>query len=249
MDYPTLLARANDWRDRLNKVKRENPPDGFTWYGYDILANLEHIQPLLDGELSNLFDRVARQPMADIGAADGDLGLLFASLGWQVDLLDHPDTNWNGMRGVRKLSALLDLPAGVHQVDLDAQFTLPRERYGLILLLGILYHLKNPYFTLEKLARHTRFCLISTRIAKYVGAPELNVSNVPLAYLLAPDESNNDATNYWIFSQAGLRRIVERAGFRIVAMRTVGDLKHSNPSAQDRDERAFLLLESNRSNW
>ena len=245
MDHRTLHARAEEWRKHLARIKADNPPQEFTWYGYDILSNVSHIGPLLDGELSNLFDRVKGLPIADIGAADGDLGLLLASLGWEVDLIDWPATNWNGMRGMRALSALLKLDASVHEVDLDAQFDLPRERYGLVCLLGILYHLKNPYFVLEKLARHTRFCLLSTRIAKYVGTPELDVSKVPLAYLLAPDECNNDATNYWIFSEAGLRRIVERAGFRIVAMRTLGDTRRSNPSDNKRDERAFLLLESN----
>lgn len=245
MNHQTLKVRAEEWRKHLARVKAANPPEGFTWYGYDILSNVSHIGPLLDGELSNLFDRVKGLPVADIGAADGDLGLLLASLGWEVDLIDWPSTNWNGMRGMRALSGLLELPASVHEVDLDAQFRLPRERYGLVCLLGILYHLKNPYYVLETLARHTRFCLVSTRIAKFVGTPELDVSQVPVAYLLAPDECNNDATNYWIFSQAGLRRIAERAGFRIVSMHTLGDTKRSNPSDNKRDERAFMLLESN----
>jgi hypothetical protein len=245
MDHSTLNTHAEAWRKHLAGIKAQNPPEGFTWYGYDILSNVSHVKPLFEGELSNLLERIAGEPVADIGAADGDLGLLFASLGWDVDLIDWPSTNWNGMRGMRALSSLLELPANVHEVDLDAQFDLPRDRYGLVMLLGILYHLKNPYFVLERLARHTRFCLLSTRIARFVGAAELDVADVPLAYLLDPDECNNDATNYWIFSQAGLRRIVERAGFRIVSMHTVGDTQRSNPSDGQRDERAFLLLESN----
>jgi hypothetical protein len=64
--------------------------------------------------------------------------------------------------------------------------------------------------------------------------------------LLGPDESNNDATNFWIFTAAGLRRVADRAGWDVVAMRTVGDVTHSNPQDADHDERAFALLRSRR---
>jgi tRNA (mo5U34)-methyltransferase len=163
-------------------------------------------------------------------------------LGYPVDLIDYAPTNWNGMRGVRELGARLDSSARIHEMDLDSQFDLPNERYGLVLLLGILYHLKNPYFVLEKLASHTRYCLLSTRIARFAGDKDVSAQSV--AYLLRPDECCNDSTNYWIFSETGLRRIVERCGFRIVAMRTIGDTVASNPSDSEHDERAFLLLES-----
>jgi tRNA (mo5U34)-methyltransferase len=133
---------------------------------------------------------------------------------------------------------------GIHEVDLDSQFRLPRERYDLVCLLGILYHLKNPYFVLEQLARRTRYCVLSTRVARQTADGRVRLDGAPLAYLLAPDECNNDATNFWIFSMPGLLRLVDRCGWNVVAQRTVGDTRRSNPSANDHDERAFLLLES-----
>ncbi|MCB1559877.1 MAG: methyltransferase domain-containing protein [Xanthomonadales bacterium] len=246
MNFDDFKVKAGQWRKRLTEVKTKNPPDGFTWYGYDILANVDHVDGLLSGDSRDLLARVAGERIADIGCADGDLGLLFADLGHEVDLIDWPSTNWNGMRGVRRLTGLLESPATVHEVDLDSQFALPSDRYGLVVLLGILYHLKNPYFVLDKLASHTRYCLLSTRIARYTKAPKTDISELPVAYLLTPDECNNDATNFWIFSAAGLRRIVERCGFRIVAMRQLGDVKASNPADAEHDERAFLMLESTR---
>jgi 2-polyprenyl-3-methyl-5-hydroxy-6-metoxy-1,4-benzoquinol methylase len=39
---------------------------------------------------------------------------------------------------------------------LDSQFTLSGEKYDAIFLLGVLYHLKNPFFVLEKLAAIAR---------------------------------------------------------------------------------------------
>jgi tRNA (mo5U34)-methyltransferase len=34
----------------------------------------------------------------------------------------------------------------------------------------------------------------------------------PSAYLLDPSESNDDATNYWMFSEVALRRQLHRPG-------------------------------------
>ena len=50
---------------------------------------------------------------------------------------------------------------------------------------------------------------------------------MPVAYLLSPNESNNDATNYWIFSMKGLERIFDRAGWYITDIYSLGDTKKS----------------------
>lgn len=243
-DYDTVLDACRAWRQRQLALKAAHPPADFTWYGWEILANIWHLDGLLDHRRRDFLARIAGQPIADIGAADGDLGFFLESLGFEVDLIDWPTTNWNGLRGARRLKELLDSRAGIHEVDLDSQFRLPRERYGLVCLLGILYHLKNPYFVLEQLAKRTQYCVLSTRVARQTADGAVRLDAAPLAYLLAPDECNDDATNFWIFSMPGLLRLVDRCGWNVVAQRTVGDTRRSNPSAPDRDERAFVLLES-----
>jgi hypothetical protein len=67
-----------------------------------------------------------------------------------------------------------------------------------------------------------------------------------LAYLLAPGETNRDPTNYWIFSETALRRLVERIGWKVCDYVTVGVTRGSEPAREDRDERAFCLLQSDR---
>lgn len=233
-----LMQSAALFVERLRTLKQNNKPDDSTWYGYDIMANVWHLEYLLDGKLAEVFAE-SDGPIADIGAADGDLGFFLESQGREVDFIDWPATNWNGMRGMRKLHALLDSKARMHEVNLDSQFVLPRERYGLAISLGILYHLKNPYFVLEHLAQHADRLLLSTRIAART-AEGLSIENVPLAYLLDPVECNNDTTNYWIFSRAGLERLLARSGWRIEALRTVGCTTDSEPAHPDRDERAFV---------
>lgn len=245
-DYETVKNVAAGWKRHLDTIKADNVPEEFSWYGYDILANIWHLDRLLVRGNRDFLARIAGQPIADIGTADGDLGYFFESLGFEVDLIDWPATNWNSLRGARRLKDLLSSSVAIHEIDLDSQFRLPRERYGLVFLFGILYHLKNPFFVLEQLARSTRYCAISTRIARQTVNGKVALDRAPLAYLLAPDECNNDDTNYWIFSLPGLERLAERTGWRIVSRFTVGDTRRSNPSEPDHDERAFMLLESKR---
>ena len=113
-------------------------------------------------------------------------------------------------------------------------------------LLGILYHLQNPYYALRELAGIADHCLLSTRVARFAG-PERRRSPLPVAYLVAPHETNNDASNYWIFSPAGLERIVAaRRMDRCWSGQTAGNVDASDPSSPEHDERMFMLLRAGR---
>ena len=65
-----------------------------------------------------------------------------------------------------------------------------------------------------------------------------------MAYLLNTAEANNDPTNYWIFSEAGLRRILDRTAWDVCDYQTTGCQSGSDPTRLDRDQRAFCLLRS-----
>jgi hypothetical protein len=65
-----------------------------------------------------------------------------------------------------------------------------------------------------------------------------------VAYLVAPQECNNDCTNYWIFSEEGLRRILARTGWDVCDFTTVGNRVDSDPASPEGDERAFCLVKS-----
>jgi hypothetical protein len=230
--------------ERLRQARAELG-DIVTWYPYDILGNLVHLDGMLTGENRSLDGLAAGMPVADIGAADGDLAFALEDLaGWEIDIIDTASTNMNGLRGAKLLRDHLGSRVQIHDIDLDRQFELPRERYGLILLLGILYHLQNPYYVLRELAARSSHCLLSTKVARFAGPQETAIGDLPLSYLVDPDETNADPTNYWIFSPAGLERLVRRAGWTILERANVGDTETSDPSSADRDERMFLLLRS-----
>jgi len=236
-----LAHRARQFKSTLLATKKAIP--GIAWYPYDTFASLGIADKFLTGRNRSLLDLAGGDPILDLGCGDGDLSFFFESVGCQVHAVDHMPTNYNAMRGISELRTVLRSSVAVHAVDLDSQFYLPDETFGLVLCLGVLYHLKNPFYVLESLAMRARYCLLSTRVAQ-VTPNGTRMNDEPLAYLLGPTEANNDPTNFWIFSSAGLRRLCERTGWKIKDFITIGCTRGSDPAHGDRDERAYCLLES-----
>jgi tRNA (mo5U34)-methyltransferase len=244
MNIEDFTATLDSQAERL-KTARAEIGAGFPWYPYEILGNVFHLDKMLSAGNRDL-DRLAEGlPVADIGAADGDLSFALEDVaGWRLDIVDTAATNMNGLEGARALRDHLGSRVQIYDMDLDRRFTLPRDRYGLVFLLGTLYHLQNPYYMMHELAAHASHCLLSTRVARFAGPERVPIASLPVGYLVAPDETNNDATNYWIFSPAGVERLVQRAGWTVLDRLNVGDTVTSDPSGPENDERMFLLLAS-----
>ena len=70
-----------------------------------------------------------------------------------MEVIDNEYTNFNGLEGARTLKEALNSSVIIRSVDLDSQFSLAGQKYDAVFFLGTLYHLKNPFFLLESLAR------------------------------------------------------------------------------------------------
>jgi hypothetical protein len=257
LDIAEIAQKAGAYRVELDAVKQRLAPAEYGWYPYGTLSNFFLLEKLLGPANRHLLDLAGDSPIADIGAADGDTAFFLESLGHRAHAIDYPPTNYNSCRGMRLLKETLGSSIEIREVDLDRQFDLPGERYGLAFFLGILYHLKNPFGALESLAGLARHAVVSTRVVRYnlaeeargtstVNRERIELHTVPAAYLVAADETNNDATNYWMFSEAGLRRTLDRAGWDVLDFTTFGDDRTSDPATSEGDERAFCLLRSRR---
>ena len=250
MDIDEIAIEAKGFQRTLDNVKKEIAPTAFSWYPYGTLDNFHVLRSLLSGPNRNLLELAGEGGrIVDIGAADGDTALFLEHLGREADVVDYAPTNFNGCQGVRALKEALGSNVAIHEVDLDARFDLPGQEYQLAFFLGILYHLKNPFGALESLSRLARHALISTRITRFNTvrsrrANRVELSAVPVAYLVDPYETNNDPTNFWIFSDAGLRRVLARSGWDILDYSSFGNTSDSDPATTQGDERAFCLVRS-----
>ncbi len=242
-DVTDIARDAMVFRAKLQRTKAMLEPEAF-WYPYDSLSNFVHFDHMLHGANRGAFEQFRDRTVADIGAADGDMAFFFESLGNVVDVIDHAPTNFNGLRGAERLRKHLDSLVTIHDIDLDRNAHLPREHYDVAFFLGILYHLKNPYSVMESLARRVDTCFFSTRVTKFAGTPPVLVESLPIAYLLGAYEANNDPTNFWVFTAAGLRRLLDRTGWDVIEFTTVGNTLDSDPSTPQGDERAFCYLHS-----
>jgi 2-polyprenyl-3-methyl-5-hydroxy-6-metoxy-1,4-benzoquinol methylase len=242
-DIRELRDRAVIFEKRIEHAKTELAPHQIPWYPYRTLMVYGILDKLLSGPRRRLLDLVSGDPILDIGCADGANSFFLETLGCQVVAVDSAHTNQNQLRGFEALKGALQSSVALRSIDLDTQFSLPDDVFGLAFFLGVLYHLKNPYYILEALASRVRYCLLSTRIAKRTprGNP---MADEALVYLLDPDECNHDYTNHWIFSEAALRRLLHQTGWNVHDFMTAGDTRKSEPARIDRDERAFCLLES-----
>lgn len=265
VDIGELKARVPAFKWRWHEAK--SGISGIEFYPYDTLGNIWLLDELLRGARRDLTALTEGRPIADIGAADGELGFFLESAGFDVHLVDNAPTNYNRLRGARALKEALGSRVEIHDVDLDTQFDFPQTEYGLVLFLGILYHLKNPYYVLERLAKMSHHIVLSTRVAQYApslepraSAPSLlgelisrmvaprkemtRIAGLPVAYLVDERECNNDPTNFWIFSPEGLQRLLSRCGWEIIDFMTKGNQINSDPATGRGDLRAFCLARS-----
>jgi tRNA (mo5U34)-methyltransferase len=254
MDIAELDLLSQQYRRDLEKKKDALAPSDFGWYPYGTLNNFHILNQVLTGENRAFLKHIGDGLIVDVGAADGDVAFFLESLGHRVHIADFPPTNFNSCRGVRLLKRTLQSEAEILETDLDSQFKLSAERYELAFFLGILYHLKNPYLALESLAKCARYAFISTRVTRFnvakgaegkdINRNRIELRDAPVAYLVAADETNNDATNFWMFSDAGLRRILYRSGWDVLDFKTFGSTKDSDPATNAGDERAFCYVRS-----
>jgi SAM-dependent methyltransferase len=245
MKQPDLRTLANQYHERLRVIKNANPLEGVDWYPWPSLAAMDTLNGFLGGDVEQLRSLMGNAPVLDVGCGDGDVGFFLESLGARVDAVDHAPTNYNELRGVHALKRILGSKLGIHAVDLDQRPNLPASNYGLTIMLGVLYHLKNPFLVLETLARSSRHIFLSTRIASLTPDRKLNYGSLPMAYLVDNDELNHDPTNFWIFSENGLERLVRRAGWNLRHYATQGAApSKSDPVSEKGDMRAYILAES-----
>ena len=241
----TLREQVKQFQNYLAGIKSRTPLDPrVSWYPWPSLAALDVLDTMLNGDPAALMDLIGRDPVLDVGCGDGDVAFFLETLGVRIDVIDRALTNYNALLGVRALKQQLGSAIRIHVVDLDTRPHLPSSHYGFTVMLGVLYHLKNPFLVLETLARASRYIFLSTRIASLSPDRKRSFGDLPIAYLVEEDELNNDKSNFWIFSEKALRRVLRRSGWDVLHYVTSGPAAESDPVTPKGDVRAFVLAKS-----
>lgn len=208
------------------------------WYPYnDLDAYLWQVRDVMGDAYAKLAKAGSR--VLDVGTADGDLSFFLEAEGCQVTALDFPGTNYNACRGIETMRHALGSSIEILHQNIDFGLDLNEKQFDLAFACGLLYHLRNPMYLLIELAQHAEYLVASTRVANRLPCGT-DISESPVAYLLAHDESlNEDPTNYWIFSPPGLRRALARCGWTIINERSHGAGAESDPVVND--QRMFVF--------
>jgi tRNA (mo5U34)-methyltransferase len=206
-----VLEGGERFRARLEAAKASIPD--VRWYPYGSIAGVSAMKRCLEGH------DVPVSSVLDVGPADGDISFLFADAGCEVHAIDHPATNFNDGAAIKRLNEAFGGKVTIEFTDIDLGFALDRQ-FDLCVMTGVAYHLRNPLLVYMTLARHCRYLITNTKVADVMGG--LDVTDVPLAYLLDTREANNDPTNWWIFSPAGYLRALKRSGWSVKGSFCVG---------------------------
>jgi tRNA (mo5U34)-methyltransferase len=166
----------------------------------------------------------------DVGAWDGFFSFEAERLGAsRVVASDYYSWNgpgWGTKAGFELARAALN--SRVEDVDIDVMDLSP-ERVGtfdVVLLLGVLYHLRHPLLALERVASVTRELLIVETVVDMVGVAR------PVMVFYPGTELNNDPTNWWAPNPPAVESMLQNVGFRNVRSQT------RTPSALYRAARA-----------
>lgn len=94
---------------------------------------------------------------------------MFEDVGGWLDIVDTAATIMNGLRGAGTLRDQLGSSVQLHDSIWTGSFTLPRENYGLVFLLDVLYHLQNHCDVMRDLAARASHCLPSAKVTRIAG--------------------------------------------------------------------------------
>jgi tRNA (mo5U34)-methyltransferase len=154
---------------------------------------------------------LAGRTVLDVGAWDGFFSFEAERRG-AARVVSTDSYSWYGPTWSTKAGfelARRTLGSRVEDVDIDVMDLSP-ERVGvfdIVLLLGVLYHLRHPLMALERVASVTRHMLILETVVDMVG-----FRRPALAFY--PDrELNKDPTNWWGPNLPAIHGLLRSVGF------------------------------------
>ena len=169
----------------------------------------------------HLPERLDGKRVLDVGAWDGFYSFEAERRGAQVLATDHfcwSGPGWGTKAGFDLAHEILN--SKVESLDIDPMDLTPDAVGGtfeVVLLLGVLYHVKSPLELLERVRSVTGNMLILETVCGML------LTRTPAAAFF-PGELHGDATNWWAPNVAGAVGMLKAAGYRRVEVKHRGRL-------------------------
>jgi len=156
----------------------------------------------------------AGKSVLDIGAWDGFYSFEAARRGatrvLATDSFAWDGSSWGSKDGFLLARRALGLEDRVEDQQIDVMDLSPEAlggQFDVTLLLGVLYHLKDPISAIERAASVTRQLLVVETETAFNWIPQ------PAGRLYVGAELNNDDTNFFAFNTKALVGLLRRQGF------------------------------------
>jgi tRNA (mo5U34)-methyltransferase len=199
------LVRAKTWYQEFEIIPGVRTKG---WYQPEKLLPVLHLPEDMRG-----------MSFADVGAAEGYFSFEARRRGARVVAFDYRHKDNSGFALIQYVNGITDIEH--HQINV---LDITAEKFGqfdMVIALGLLYHVAEPYRGLINCAAiaRDRLCIESYCIDRFLG-PKLAAQ--PLMRFLPdprrfPDhqQPTSDHTNFWGFTSTCLKMMLEDVGFRV----------------------------------
>ncbi len=167
------------------------------------------------------------QSLADIGASNGYFSFVARKRGARVVAFDRRHKDNSGFGLIQYINEMSDIEH--HQINI---VQLAPEQFGqfdIVLALGLIYHVADPYLALANCAALCRkrlliesYCIDSILPKEMRKEPIMMFHSDPKRFP-ARWHVHNDRSNFWGFTSACLQHMIEDIGFAVERVRVKGD--------------------------
>jgi tRNA (mo5U34)-methyltransferase len=157
--------------------------------------------------------------LADVGASNGYFSFQARERGARVVAFDFRHKDNSGFGLAQYINGMSDIEH--HQINV---LDLTPEKYGqfdIVLALGLLYHVCDPYRALANCAALSRARLLVESYCIDALLPEQLASEPTMKFIPDPErfpmdgQPNSDRSNFWAFTSVCLLRMVEDLNFSV----------------------------------
>ncbi len=165
--------------------------------------------------------------VADVGASNGYFSFEARKRGARVVAFDFRHKDNSGFGLAQYINGVNDIEH--HQINV---LDISRKRFGqfdVVLALGLLYHVADPYRGLANCADLATkqllvesYCIDNSLGAVLAEEPVMRFISDPVRFP-GPGNVANDRSNFWGFTSTCLRRMAEDVGFEVARVDVTGD--------------------------